>query len=46
MNKFRFPDSLLKLMPAAKNNELFRTYDGRDWDAIRAWADSLTDMFA
>lgn len=46
MDKFRFPDSLLKLMPAAKNNELFRTYDGRDWDAIRAWADSLTDMFA
>lgn len=42
IDKFRFPDSLLILMPAAKNNELFRTYDGRDWDAIRAWTDNVS----
>ncbi len=42
IEKFRFPDSLLKLIPAAKDNELFRTYDGRDWDAIRAWTDNVS----
>ena len=41
--KFRFPDSLLKLMMSASkdSNSSFRTHDGRDWDAIRSWADSL-----
>jgi menaquinone-dependent protoporphyrinogen oxidase len=41
LEKFRFPDSLLKMMPANKDNSLFKTYDGRDWEAIRAWSDSL-----
>jgi menaquinone-dependent protoporphyrinogen oxidase len=41
LDKFRFPDSLLKMMPANKDSSLFKTYDGRDWNAIRAWADSL-----
>jgi menaquinone-dependent protoporphyrinogen oxidase len=44
LEKFRFPDSLLKMMPANKDNSLFKTYDGRDWDAIRAWADSLEEI--
>lgn len=43
MDKFRFPDSLLKMMPAAKNDNLFKTHDGRDWEAIRAWAATLED---
>lgn len=43
LDKFRFPDSLLKMMPAAKNDNLFKTYDGRDWDAIRTWAASLVE---
>lgn len=46
MDKFRFPDSLLKLMPASRDNELFRTYDGRDWDAVRAWADNLPEALS
>ncbi len=41
MDKFRFPDSLLKLMPAARDSEIFRTFDGRDWDEIRSWAAGL-----
>ncbi|HEX7555626.1 MAG TPA: flavodoxin domain-containing protein [Leptolinea sp.] len=45
LKKFRFPDSLLKMMPANKDNSLFKTYDGRDWEAIRAWADSLDGLF-
>jgi menaquinone-dependent protoporphyrinogen oxidase len=40
-SKFRFPDSLLNMMPAAKNDNLFKKHDGRDWEAIKAWADSL-----
>jgi menaquinone-dependent protoporphyrinogen oxidase len=42
--KFRFPDSLLNMMPAAKNDELFKKHDGRDWEAIKAWADSLESV--
>ncbi|GAP20270.1 flavodoxin domain-containing protein [Leptolinea tardivitalis] len=45
IEKFRFPDSLLKIMPVGKDNPLFKTYDGRDWEAIRAWADSLPKIF-
>lgn len=40
-DKFRFPDSLLKMMPAARDSAMFQKRDGRDWDAIRSWADSL-----
>ncbi len=40
-DKFRFPDSLLKLMPAARDSAMFQKRDGRDWEAIRTWADSL-----
>jgi menaquinone-dependent protoporphyrinogen oxidase len=43
LEKFRFPDSLLKVMPANKDSSLFKTYDGRDWNAICAWADSLEE---
>jgi menaquinone-dependent protoporphyrinogen oxidase len=44
LEKFRFPDSLLIKMPANKGDALFKTYDGRDWDAIRVWADSLEQV--
>jgi menaquinone-dependent protoporphyrinogen oxidase len=44
LDKFRFPDSLLKMMPAAKNDNLFKTYDGRDWEAINLWAVSLNEI--
>ncbi len=43
-DKFRFPDSLLKMMPASKDNALFKKADGRDWESIRAWANSLEDV--
>jgi menaquinone-dependent protoporphyrinogen oxidase len=43
-DKFRFPDSLLKIMPANKEGSLFKTFDGRDWEGIRAWADSLENV--
>lgn len=43
-DKFRFPDSLLNMMPAAKNDNLFKKHDGRDWEAIKAWASSLKDV--
>jgi menaquinone-dependent protoporphyrinogen oxidase len=39
-SKLRFPDSLLKMAGKGENNPM-RTRDCRDWDAIRAWADSL-----
>ncbi len=40
-DKFRFPDSLLKLMPAARDSAIFQKRDGRDWEAICTWADTL-----
>jgi menaquinone-dependent protoporphyrinogen oxidase len=44
--KFRFPDSLLNMMPAAKSADLFKKHDGRDWDAIKMWAGSLEGVLA
>ncbi len=42
--KFRFPDSLLNMMPAAKNDNLLKKHDGRDWVAIKEWAGSLDSV--
>lgn len=42
LGKLRFPDSLIKLAPDNETNPM-RTRDCRDWDAIRAWADSLEE---
>lgn len=39
-SKLRFPDSLLKMAGKGEDNPM-RTRDCRDWEAIRAWADSL-----
>ncbi len=44
LGKLRFPDSLIKLAPVNESNPM-RTRDGRDWEAIRAWADSLDGLF-
>jgi menaquinone-dependent protoporphyrinogen oxidase len=38
--RLRFPDSLLAALPASPLHGL-PAHDGRDWDAIRAWADIL-----
>ncbi len=38
--KLRFPDSLLAVLPASPLHGL-PAHDGRDWPAIRAWADTL-----
>ncbi len=38
--KLRFPDSLLAVLPASPLHGV-PAHDGRDWDAIRAWADTL-----
>lgn len=42
--RFRFPDSLLNMMPAAKKDNLFKKHDGRDWEAIKMWANTLIDV--
>lgn len=39
-SKFRFPDSLLASLPASPLHNAPAS-DARDWDAIRAWAESL-----
>lgn len=38
--KLRFPDSLLAVLPASPLHGV-PAHDGRDWNAIRAWADTL-----
>ena len=38
--KLRFPDSLLAILPASPLHGV-SAHDGRDWPAIRAWADTL-----
>ncbi len=38
--KLRFPDSLLAILPASPLHGV-AAHDGRDWPAIRAWADTL-----
>ena len=38
--KLRFPDSLLAVLPASPLHGV-PAHDGRDWPAIRAWADAL-----
>lgn len=38
--QLRFPDSLLAALPASPLHGL-PAHDGRDWPAIRAWADTL-----
>jgi menaquinone-dependent protoporphyrinogen oxidase len=38
--RLRFPDSLLAILPASPLHGV-SAHDGRDWAAIRAWADSL-----
>ncbi len=38
--KLRFPDSLLAVLPASPLHGV-PAHDGRDWPAIRAWADTL-----
>lgn len=38
--KFRFPDSLLTLLPASPLHNAPAS-DARDWDAIREWAEGL-----
>jgi len=38
--KLRFPDSLLAALPASPLHGQ-PAHDGRDWPAIRAWADTL-----
>ncbi len=38
--QLRFPDSLLAVLPASPLHSL-PAHDGRDWAAIRAWADTL-----
>ena len=44
-SKFRFPDSLLKIIPASPLRDKPAS-DIRDWPAIRAWAESLERLFA
>jgi menaquinone-dependent protoporphyrinogen oxidase len=39
-DKLRFPDTLLKIIPASPLHQA-PTSDIRDWDAIRAWAESV-----
>jgi menaquinone-dependent protoporphyrinogen oxidase len=41
--KLRFPDSLLKTLPASPLHDL-GALDERDWDAIRAWARELPSV--
>jgi menaquinone-dependent protoporphyrinogen oxidase len=43
LNKLRFPDSLIKLFRASKENPM-RSSDNRDWKAIQAWAAALPDL--
>jgi menaquinone-dependent protoporphyrinogen oxidase len=38
--KLRFPDSLLAVLPASPLRGV-PAHDGHDWDALRAWADTL-----
>ncbi len=38
--KLRFPDSLLAVLPASPLQGV-PAHDGRDWSAIRAWADTF-----
>lgn len=40
-DKLRFPDTLLKIIPASPLHGQPAS-DARDWDAIRAWANDLT----
>ncbi|HNT77012.1 MAG TPA: flavodoxin domain-containing protein [Anaerolineae bacterium] len=41
-DKLRFPDTILKIIPASPLHGAPAS-DIRDWDAIRAWANSLTE---
>ncbi|BCY19211.1 flavodoxin [Leptolinea sp. HRD-7] len=43
-DKFRFPDSLLKMMPASQTGDIFKKFDGRDWDAIKSWSSTLENV--